>query len=570
MDILRMEHPNPQWERENWQNLNGQWEFDFDFGRSAIDRGLPAGGSLPKTIRVPFCPESRLSGIGYTDFIPAVVYRKVISLEKAQLGGRVILHFGAVDYKACVFVNGVEVCRHEGGYTPFHADITDQVTEGENVIFVYAEDDPRNPLQCSGKQSKHYASAGCDYTRVTGIWQTVWLEYVPKTYIQFANYQTDPENGYVIVTGKTRGSGEVLLEASFAGEPVGTARCHSDGCFTAVLKLSKTVLWEVGKGNLYGLTLRLGEDRVHSYFGLRRIDLSGMKFLVNGKPVFQRLVLDQGYYQDGIYTAPSDAALAQDIRLSMAMGFNGARLHQKVFEPRFLYHCDRMGYIVWEEYGTWGLDHGADNALTAMSREWMEVLQRDRNHPAVIGWCPFNETWDYVEEKFRNKLLSTMYRLTKSIDPSRPCIDTSGNYHVETDIFDVHDYESDPSLYPGYYEKIAEGIVMDQIARHPERRDKQKYTGGPVFVSEYGGIGWDVNGGWGYGNIPQSQEAFVARYKGLTDALLDNPLIMGFCYTQLYDIEQEQNGLYTYQRQPKFDPEIFRAINAREAAMEKA
>lgn len=567
---VRSEYPNPQWERKDWLCLNGEWEFDFDFGKSAIERKLYEK-SLDKRIIVPFCPESSLSGIGYTDFMPAVVYRKTVTLDKNQLSGRVILHFGAVDFYTVVYVNGREVCKHKGGYTPFEADITDSAVEGENSIFVYAEDDVRSGKQCAGKQCSKYESQGCSYTRTTGIWQSVWLEFVPVSRIISAKYYTDIEQGTLTVVGKTVGTGNVEINAVYDGEPVGSAAAYSSGSFTATVKLSRLELWELGNGRLYDLELKFGEDTVYSYFGMRGTAMDGMKYRLNGKVVFQRLVLDQGFYPDGIYTAPSDDALINDIKISMGLGFNGARLHEKVFEPRFLYHCDRLGYMVWGEYPNWELNHSCAEALPRYAKEWIEAVERDFNHPSIIGWCPFNETWDYVEEKERNELLTTIYTLTKTIDITRPCIDTSGNYHVVTDIYDVHDYEQDPDKFVTYYDKIADGIINDQTERRPVWMDKQKYNGEPVFVSEYGGIKWDTNGGegWGYGNAPKTEEEFLDRYKRLTDILLDNSLIMGFCYTQLYDVEQEKNGLYTYSRKPKFDNEIIKAINIRKAAIEE-
>ena len=294
--------------------------------------------------------------------------------------------------------------------------------------------------------------------------------------------------------------------------------------------------------------------------------LDGYKFMINGKSVFQRLVLDQGFYPDGIYTAPSDAALQKDIELSMACGFNGARLHQKVFEERFLYHCDRLGYIVWGEYGNWGLDHSRPDSIYSFLPEWLSEIERDFNHPALIGWCPFNETWDMNGCKQFDPLLSLVYRATKAADDSRPCIDTSGNFHVETDIFDLHDYNQNYEEFrAAYNEFIDGGKLCDKFS------NRQTYTEGlPVFISEYGGIKWSAQteNAWGYGEAPKSEEEYKARYKGLTDAILDNPKIFGFCYTQLTDVEQEQNGVYTYERAEKFPAEFFRSVNARKAAIE--
>ena len=354
----------------------------------------------------------------------------------------------------------------------------------------------------------------------------------------------------------------------------GTSGYHIDrsdgGTAVVEVKLAEKHLWQVGKGNLYDLALSYGEDQVTSYFGLRSIQLTDKKFLLNGKSVFQRLILDQGFYPDGIYTAPSDEELEKDIKRSLAMGFNGARLHEKVFEERFLYHCDRLGYIVWGEYPNWGLDHSYADSIYGILPEWLEEIDRDFNHPAIIGWCPFNETWDEKGRKQFDELLATVYKATKAADPTRPCIDTSGNFHVITDIYDLHDYEQNPEEFASHYESYAKDGILAWDNHAP--RQKQ-IVGIPVFISEYGGIKWDVEGvnkdSWGYGDGPRTEEEFLARYKGLTDVLLDNPKMFGFCYTQLYDVEQEMNGLYTYSRKPKFDMEIIRRINSRKAAIEE-
>lgn len=302
---------------------------------------------------------------------------------------------------------------------------------------------------------------------------------------------------------------------------------------------------------------------------MRSVRLDGMKFMLNDKSVFQRLVLDQGFYPDGIYTAKTDDDLKRDIDLSMKLGFNGARLHEKIFEKRFLYHCDKAGYMVWGEHANWGMDYTDTVAAENFISEWIEAVERDFNHPSIIGWCPFNETWGYVEISLKNRLLEDVYKLTKQLDPTRLCIDTSGNYHTVTDIFDVHDYEGDVEKFRENYSKINEGIVNDQVEKS-DNGTTQKYNGEPVFISEYGGIKWskDDTNAWGYGSAPKTEEEFMERYKGLTEAILDNPYINGFCYTQLYDVEQEQNGLYTYSRGEKFDSEAIRAINTKKAAIE--
>ena len=586
MNIPRAEHPNPQWERETWKNLNGPWEFEFDFGCSAVERRLWEKERFDREILVPFCPESRLSGIGYTDFINGVAYRKNFELSQEELSGRVLLHFGAVDYEASVYVNGTLVGSHKGGYTSFCFDITKHVAPGPNTLFVAVKDDVRSGLQPKGKQAHLYASSGCDYTRTTGIWQTVWLEFVPERHIQSAKYYPDPANGKVTVTGLVQGQGTLQLTALWEDKPVGEAALSvEDGFFTVQLDLSETHLWEPGKGGLYTLLLTFGEDRVKSYFGLRTAKFQGRKFLLNGKSLFQRFVLDQGFYPEGIYTAPTEEDLVKDIQLSFAAGFNGARLHEKVFEARFLYHCDRLGYLVWGEYPNWGLDHAHPLSTETYLNQWSEAVERDFNHPAIIGWCPFNETWGYREEREKNALLSSLYKLTKRLDPTRPCIDSSGNYRILSEVYDIHDYDQDTQSFQARWDGLtdriretggvipAEDPFFNSAPEGPSGRApffNQPYDNQPIFVSEYGGIRWpdDTVEGWGYGNAPATPEEFFARYKGLTEALLNNPEIFGFCYTQLYDVEQEVNGLYTYGRAQKFDISLIRKINQQKAAIE--
>ena len=580
--LPRPEHPEPMAVRETWQNLNGEWLFAFDFGGSGRERGLfapDADDKYPERITVPFCPESPLSGIGYTDFIPSVWYKRKIHVTARELAGRVLLHFGAVDFRSFVFVNGKEVGSHAGGYSSFSFDITPFLSEGENDLTVNARDDVRSFRQPAGKQSNRYASYGCKYTRTTGIWQTVWLEFVPKTYIQSFRCYPDPEEGVFDFTFRLSGKGTLTAEAFYEGRPMGKAvKTGAGNALRLRLPLAETHLWEVGAGRLYDLVFTLesdGErDVLRSYAGLREVQIDGMKVLINGKSVFQRTVLDQGFYPDGIYTAPSDEALQKDIELSMALGFNGARLHEKIFEARFLYHCDRAGYLVWGEHANWGLNITVPEGLAAFLPEWVEAVERDFNHPAIIGWCPFNETWDFEGKRRDPRILAAVYHATKAIDPTRPVIDTSGNFHVVTDIYDQHDYNQDPvsfrEAYIGY-----DGKKESFKLRH---EDKQVYLPDlPFFMSEFGGIKWVPEkdretankDAWGYGDAPQTEEEFLSRYEGLVAAILDAPNIMGFCYTQLYDVEQETNGLYTYGREKKFDDySRIVAANKRKAAIE--
>lgn len=568
--LPRSEYPRPQFEREGWMTLNGQWQFEIDFGASGKERKFYERDDFEKEITVPFCPESKLSGIGYTDFMPAVWYRRTFTLPKKATGKRVFLCFGAVDYECEAWVNGISVGTHFGGYVGFDFDITKALKEGENTLVVYARDDLRGGRQPYGKQSAPYYSRGCSYTRTTGIWQSVWLEWTGESYIKNIRLTPDAFNGSVMIEadliGDVKGA-TLLAEAFFEGVYQTEIEADADGGNVRMnLLIEKPKLWDVGKGNLYDLTLTLKKgrkvfDTVKSYFGIRSAQLKNGHCVMNGRTVFQRLILDQGFYPDGIYTAPTDEELKNDILRSMAMGFNGARLHQKVFEPRFLYWADKLGYLCWGEMPSWGAAPSYYPAADNFLHEWMEVLKRDYSHPAIVGWCPWNETWYESNGGKREMTQRLSYEVTKLFDPTRPCIDTSGGLHVVTDIFDTHDYEQNVDVYK---ERYAPGAPL-----YDRFDGRQHYNGEPMFVSEYGGIGWNPDGaGWGYGNGPKTEEEFIERYRGLTTALLDNPDHFGFCYTQLTDVEQERNGLYYYDRRPKFDPAVIHDITAAKAACE--
>ncbi len=577
MNIPRPEYPRPSFVRPEWINLNGEWEFEIDTGRSGRERGMMNKDHLDMRITVPFCPESRLSGLAHTDFMEAVWYKKVVTLPEGWQaeGRRTILHIGACDYDTEVWVNGVSVGKHIGAYISFKFDITSALKEGENAIVITATDLLRRNAQPGGKQSKRYGSYGCFYTRTTGIWQTVWLENVPGTYI--INTKCTPSLAdqclYIDAKCANAHGKTVTATALYNGKEVGRATgkvVQAHAIFT--LNLSELHLWDVFKPELYDLILELEDDRVESYFGMREVAVNDEKIYLNGRVVFQRLILDQGFYPDGIITAPSDDALIFDIKASMSCGFNGARLHQKVFEPRFLYHADRLGYMVWDETGNWGFDHTKAENLADALPEWLEEVERDFSHPSIIGWCPFNETWDRPDGSRQcDALLDAYYLVTKSIDTTRPVVTSSGSYPTNyTDIHDVHDYEQDPEKFRYNYSEIDQGIVRDQLLRMNPKRQISK-THLPIFVSEYGGIKWvmgEDSKAWGYGASVTTEEEFFTRLEGLTDVLLENKDIFAYCYTQLTDVEQEQNGLLTYDRQFKFAPEKYARIFGKKAVIE--
>lgn len=573
--IPRPEYPRPQFVRKNWVNLNGTWEFEIDKSKSGRDRKWQEREHFDDEILVPFCPESSLSGIGHKDFMNMVWYKKSFTVPEEMKGKRTILHFGAVDYHTVVWINGNRAGEHKGGYTSFSFEITKWLESDENTIVVSAEDDLRTNKQPRGKQSPLYHSFGCEYTRTTGIWQTVWLEFVPENYIKGVKYYPNISSGSVNIEGSLDNAQGCTFkaEAYYQGSLMG--ECESGIIASRVdtsIQLAEKHLWAPGCPNLYDIKLFLYKDgvlvdEVDSYFGLREVTLHNNAILINHEAVFQRLILDQGFYPDGIYTAPSDEALKRDIEISMELGFNGARLHEKVFEQRFLYWADKMGYLVWGEYANWGLDITNAEGLEIFLPEWLESVERDFNCPALIGWCPFNETWDLNGNRQDNEVLRVVYQVTKALDRTRPCIDTSGNFHVATDIFDIHEYEQDPAKFAEKFEPMKQ----DENFAFVNWSDRQSYHGEPYFISEYGGIWWsdEEKDGWGYGSRPQSREEFLDRYRSLTETLLSNKRVCAFCYTQLYDVEQEVNGLYTYDRVPKFDPKIIREINVQRAAIEE-
>ncbi len=575
MNIPRNEYPRPALVRgdKSWVNLNGEWEFAFDFGNSGRERKMWEAPAYDKRIVVPFVPESKLSGIEYVDFIPACWYRRAVTIPANWCleCGRVLLHFGAVDYYSEIRVNGHLAGSHTGGYTPFAVDVTEYLTEDENVISVFAEDNGHSDLQPTGKQVYYsYYNAGCHYTRCTGIWQTVWMEYVPKNYVQNVKITPDIDNGKIDVTVSLAGGNSALdkvsAEVLFDGAVVSSAEakvCGKAAVFEVPVPEAK--LWTLDEPNLYDLKVKAGEDVVTAYFGMRSVRINGYAIELNHEPVYQRLVLDQGYFPDGIYTASSDEDFVRDIYLSKKAGFNGARMHMKVFEPRFIYHADKMGYLLWGEFPNWGLDESNPASLTSILPEWLTELERDYNHPSIVGWCPFNETG----EGRNAQVFRTVYNVTRAVDPMRPIIDTSGYVHVVTDIYDVHNYEQDPEKFRKAFEPLITG-EGNVFVNHPRR---EKYEGQPYFVSEFGGTYWNIDddpsAAWGYGNAPKDIEEFYARFEGLVNVLLDNPKMCAFCYTQLTDVYQEKNGIYSFDRRTKFDLERLHKILTRKAAIEK-
>lgn len=571
MSIMnRQEYPRPELERGEWINLNGEWDFDFDFANTLEVRYLHFNHTakitynmpkeLTKKINVPFCPESKLSGIGYTDYINACWYRKKLDLS-AYKGKRVVLHFEAAFHTTNVFANGKHLGKHLGGYTPFSFELTEFVGEKEVEILVHCYGDARNLRQPSGKQEQLNYPWGCFYVRSTGIWSTVWLEILPNAYVKNVKVTPDVDNSALNVELDVDGKGEkeISLRAKLFGEVVGSERlCQkgTGGKAYARIKLSRLALWELDSPTLYDLEIELtcnGEkDEARSYFGMRKLEVDEKGLLLNGKRVFQRLVLDQGYYPDGLYTAPDAACFAEDVAMSKRVGFNGARLHQKTFERRFLYEADKQGYLLWCEYASWGFDFTDEASLLYYMPEWLEAVERDYNHPSVIGWCPFNENWALFGKRQCDEMVRRIYLETKRLDSTRPVLDVSWNYHVQTDYYDVHDYTQDIAEFEKRYGEFKDGEIYDSLGE-----EQPPYKGEPFFISEYGGLKWPNDGaGWGYNaDGIRTETDFVEKIAGFQKVMYNNPRISAACYTQLYDVQQECNGLYYYDRRVKFTEE---------------
>ncbi len=570
--LPRPEHPKPQFVRDRWLCMNGVWTFAFDFGRSGKDRGFVSSMGFDREIVVPFCPESILSGVAYQDFIPHMWYHRTFSVPDEWRGSRILLHFGAVDFETEVYLDGLFTGRHWGGSSSFVFDITASIIYGRaHHLVVHVNDDTRSGEQAGGKQAVDYSPAGCLYTRTTGIWQTVWLEAVPPQYLESCHFVSclgTTTSLYVTpvfnLTTRNR-SFRVTVSSPQDGVVAAGTQAAVNGIPLHLL-LPGARLWSPQDPFLYDVRLEITdetgeiEDSVCSYMGLRCVHTEGNQFLLNNESIYQRLVLDQGYYPEGIWTAPSDEALKKDIELSLAAGFNGARLHQKVFEERFHYWAEKLGYLTWAESPNWGMDVKKEAAARNFLTEWREIVVRDRNHPSIIAWTTLNETWDLTDKKKHRRLHLDAYDLTRTLDSTRPVNNASGGCQVKTDLYCVHIYEQNPQLLLQTL-RIHEGRLFCTLGE-----EEVPYEGQPYIVDEFGGIRWIsdpsrmLSTSWGYGTDPLTLDDFYERLEGQIAALVSLDHISGFCYTQLTDVEQEQNGVYNCDRTSKFDNERIRTI----------
>ncbi len=570
VEIPRAEYPQPQFQREQWMTLNGQWEFDFDDSHLGLAANWGAGThKFSRNITVPFAFETKLSGIADTTFHPEVWYRRTFAVPAAWSGRRVLLHFGAVDYRARVWVNGAVAGGHEGGNVPFVFDITGFLKTGENSIVVWAEDPPTDRYMPRGKQYWEVKSRSIFYTRTSGIWQPVWLEAAGDSYLE--QVRITPSN-----------DGTVRFEAVIA-------RPHANLTFTALtgnstvtvpgadphaqasLAIASPKFWSVDNPRLYDVVFELRRDGqivdvVRSYFGFRSVGLSASRVILNGRPTYLKFVLDQGYWPESTLTPPSDEAIKYDIRMAKAMGFNGARKHQKLEDPRFLYWADKMGFLVSSEMANaYEFD---ETYVRRFTTEWIAAMERDYNHPSIIIWNPINESWGVpnLTDPRQQNHLRAMYLTTKSLDSTRLVIDNEGWEHTEmTDLFAVHDYgRTGEILYEKYKDARITGLIPDN--GRPALAPGNKYNGTPLYLSEFGGIAYILPGSpvpqeaWGYSGVEKTQESAMERLSGQWKAIARLPFL-GICYTQLTDVEQEINGLMSYDRKPKFPVEQIKALN---------
>ncbi|MCG7392843.1 glycoside hydrolase family 2 [Microvirga sp. ACRRW] len=586
-------HPRPQLRRTRWIDLCGTWAFAFDDDECGlVERWFDQAEPFDRNILVPFPPESEKSGVHETGFHRVVWYRREIRIDEADRKDRLLLHFGAVDYKASVWVNGRMAMEHEGGQTPFFADIGPLLIPGEaQVIVVRAEDEPRDLQQPRGKQYWEEQPGYIWYHRTTGIWQPVWLEPVPKVAIAELRWTPDvdrfgvgmvlrldrrPPDGWRL---RVRLSGDrperTLLDDTYLLSGRETRRDLLLDINDAAIRRRRTLLWAPEHPNLIEATIELIDDkgavvdRIESYFGLRRIEARDGRFIINGIPIFLRLVLAQNYWPDSLLAAPDAEALKREVELAQALGFNGIRIHQKIEDPRFLYWCDRLGMLVWSEAANAYVY--SDRAADMLAREWMEAVRRDYSHPSIITWVPLNESWgvpDLDRSAQQRDFVRALYHLTKALDPTRPVIGNDGWQHAVGDVFGVHDYAPTGDMLRERYadrETIARTFRDVRPHHHPLLGEDIEIEDEPIVISEFGGLGFvpQATEDWfGYGQFASADE-LLARYEELVDALLSSTALAGFCYTQLTDTAQETNGLLTVDREPKFDMERLRAITSR-------
>ena len=580
-DIRRRSHPRPDRVRAHWETLNGPWRFRFDREDTGKQERWYRQPDFPLTIQVPFPYQAELSGVEDKAHCDVVWYAREITLPEAMREDRVLLHFGAADYETQVWLDGQYLGCHTGGYTPFTFDLTGLLTPGQSATLAVRCEDRLDTDQPRGKQSWRPEPFGCWYTPVTGIWQSVWLEGVGNTYAE--DFRLTPRIasssvGVEITLNRAPASGSVRLTASFGGSVVARQEVAvlKDRYVRTELFLGhdETVegirLWTPERPDLYDLTIETltdgsVSDRVDTYFGMREISVSNGQVLLNNRVLYQRLVLDQGYWRDGLLTAPDDDALRRDVELTKALGYSGARKHQKFEDPQYLYWADHLGLLVWGELPSayWLRDSEKRNML----RDLSEAIQRDYNHPCLIAWTPLNESWGvrFIQSSPEaQRLADALYALAHSLDGTRLVSGNDGWEQASTDLVTVHDYTAWPEQLSGDYADPGRILKTGPGSGRIISAEGYDHSGKPMLMTEYGGIAMqkDAGGGnWGYNGMVTDEESFLRRFEAITLAFRRMPAFCGFCYTQLTDVFQEVNGLLDMERRPKADIDRIREIN---------
>jgi len=591
--MLRTEYPRPQFVRKDWLCLNGEWDFDFDDDNKAAKEHWERDSyQLSRKIQVPFCFESMLSGIQDSSIHERVFYKREFEVPADWEGRRIYLNFEAVDYECQVYINGTMCKEHTGGNVGFSVDITDYLGEGKQTLAVKVYDPAKDETIPRGKQFWEEKSAGVWYTRTTGIWQSVWLEPVSDTYISHVRYTPDIDQDSVMLEADFSQLWEDMyleVKICFQGEMISQDRyfVNNKNVFKRSIHLAQDHIfnsaahgmrrcWSPENPVLYDIELRLevnGEtqDLVKSYFGMRKIHTRNGIIYLNNSPYYFKLVLDQGYWRDGILTAPADEDFIKDIAIMKEMGFNGCRKHQKVEDARFLYHADKMGFLVWGEMAAACLF--TDNGIERYTKEWFEVMKRDYNHPCIAAWVPFNESWSVpnidLDARQQNQTMG-MYYLLKSLDATRLVISNDGWEMTKTDICALHNYSHGSLKEPEKQAFFTRTMLDKSILLSPAHAGRNvyaegyEYAGEPILITECGGInyGSHESDNWGY-TCADNEDDFLAQYAHVLHSIMDSDFIYGFCYTQLSDVEQETNGLLTYDRVPKCAPEKICEINER-------
>jgi len=585
-------HPRPQLTRPRWTDLGGEWGFAYDDEGQGIDEGWPERADpYTRFIQVPFPPESSASGVGDTSFHPIVWYRRAFDDPRANEGERLLLHCGAVDYRAQVWVNGRLVATHEGGHTPFSADITPALRpDGAQVVVIRAEDPPEDLAQPRGKQDWQEKPHRIWYDRTTGIWQPVWLEPVAPVHVAKLRWTPDLDRGLVGLAVTLSRPGDAALRVRVRLQL--HAHVLADDTYLvqggsvqrdialdpgAMRMSGERVLWTPKTPNLVDATITVLDDEgvvdeARSYVGLRSVGVANGRFMLNGRPYYLRLALEQGYWPESHLAAPSDAALRREVELAKELGFNGVRIHQKVEDPRFLYWCDRLGLVVWGEMANAYVF--SPTAVARLTREWLEALERDYNHPCIVAWVPLNESWgvpNLAGDPAQRTYVQGLYYLTKTLDPTRPAIGNDGWEHLVGDIYGIHDYAFEGAALRERYgsvEAVERTLREVQPHHHAVTLPGYRRAGEPIMLTEFGGISLrpaEEEAWFGYATVT-SREQFLAKYREIVEAVLDSPAIAGFCYTQLTDTQQETNGLLTADRRPKVDSAAISAITRRPTA----